>query len=140
MSTVLWANYLVDGQVTCAESDLYALCKFADKLDKICRQNGVLPFLDTHDSTDMQFNIGDAELPDGMESTDEIMAKDGTWVDAQAAVEMLETLLKVVRDENTRFGVLGNAHDEVVAELEESIAFAREAATRSARFNFALIM
>jgi len=140
MSTVLWANYLVDGQVTCAESDLYALCKHADKLDKVCRKNGVLPFLDTHDSTDMQFNIGDAELPEGMESTDEVMATNGTWVDAQAAVEMLETLIKVVRDENMRFGVIGNAHDEVVAELEESVAFAREAAARSAKFNFALIM
>ncbi|MDJ0747945.1 MAG: hypothetical protein QNJ11_00610 [Woeseiaceae bacterium] len=140
MSTVLWANYLVDSQVTCAESDLYALCKHADKLDKICRKYGVLPFLDTHDSTDMQFNIGDAEFPEGMESTDEIMAADGTWVDAQAAVEMLETLLKVVREENLRFGVLGNAHREVVAELEESIEFARAAAAKSAKFNFALVM
>ncbi|MDJ0794965.1 MAG: hypothetical protein QNI98_12080 [Woeseiaceae bacterium] len=140
MSTVLWANYLVDGQVTCAESDLYALCKYADKLDKVCRKNGVLPFLDTHDSTDMQFNIGDAELPDGMESTDEIMATDGTWVDAQAALQMLETLLRVVREDQTRFGVLGNAHDDVVAELEESIEFAREAAAKAAKFNFALVM
>ncbi len=140
MSTVLWANYLADGQVTCAESDLYALCKFADKLDKISRKNGVMPFLDTHDSTDMQFNVGDAELPEGMESTDELMAVNGNWVDAKAAVEMLETLLNVVRDERTRFGVLGNAHDDVVAELEESIEFAREAAARSARFNFALVM
>ena len=72
MSTVLWANYLLDGQVTCAEADLYALCKYADKLDKLCRKHNVLPFLDTHDSTDMQFNIGDAELPEGMESTDEL--------------------------------------------------------------------
>ena len=140
MSTVLWANYLVDGQVTCAESDLYALCKYADKLDKICRKNNLLPFLDTHDSTDMQFNVSDEELPDGMESTDELMAANGTWVDAQAALEMLESLLDVVRQEGTKFGVLGNAHDEVVAELEESIEFARQAASRSATFNFALIM
>ena len=140
MSTVLWANYLLDGQVTCAESDLYALSKYADKLDKICRKHNVMPFLDTHDSTDMQFNIGDAELPEDMESTDELMAISGTWVDAQAAVEMLETLLSVVRDEDTRFGMIGNAHDDVVGELEESIVFAREAAAKSARFNFALVM
>ncbi len=136
----MWANYLVDGQVTCAESDLHALCKHADKLDTICRKNDVLPFLETHDSTDMQFNIGDQELPAGMESTDELMAISGTWVDAQAAVEMLETLLKVIREENTRFGVLGNAHDDVVAELEESLEFARTAVASSARFNFALVM
>ena len=140
MSTVLWANYLVDGQVTCAESDLYALCKYADKLDRICRKHGAVPFLDTHDSTDMQFNIGDEELPEGVESTDEVMAANGTWVDAQAALEMLETLLKIVRDEGTRFGMIGNAHDEVVAELEESIEFAKQAAAKSARFNFALVM
>ncbi len=137
---MLWANYLVDGQVTCAESDLYALCKYADKLDKICRKNNILPFLDTHDATDMQFNIGDADLPEGMESTEELMATDGTWVDGQAALTMLETLLNVVREEDTRFGVLGNAHDDVVAELEESVGFAREAVAKSAKFNFALIM
>ena len=140
MSTVLWANYLVDGTVTCAESDLYALCKFADKLDKLCRKHGVMPFLDTHDSTDMQFNIGDGELPDGMEPTDELMAANGTWVDARAALEMLETLLRIVREEDTKFGIVGNAHDDVVAELEESIEFARQAAAKSARFNFALVM
>ncbi len=140
MSTVFWANYLVDGQVTCAESDLYAMCKYADKLDRICRKHGVLPFVDSHDSTDMQLNLGDDDLPDGVESTDEVMAANGTWVDAPAALEMLETLLDVVREEGTRFGMLGNAHKDVVSELEESIEFAKQAVAKSAKFNFALVM
>jgi hypothetical protein len=36
--------------------------------------------------------------------------------------------------------MIGNAHDDVVEELKESIAFAREAADKSAKFNFGVVM
>lgn len=140
MSTVLWANYLVNGVVTSDESDKYALYKHADKLDAICRDIGVLPFSEIHDATDARVNLGDAELPAGMESTDELMAKEGVWVGAHDALQMLEALLNKIETENIRFGVLQNAHDAVVEELKESISFAREAAGKSAKFNFGVVM
>lgn len=140
MSTVLWANYLADGKVVSDESDKYALCKFSDKLDGICDRIGTPQFSSLQDSTDMQFNIGDDDLPEGMTSTDELMAADGTWTDAAEARQMLEALLAAVQDERPRFGLFSDAIDQVIEELEESIEFAKQAEQKNAMFNFALVM
>lgn len=140
MSTVLWANYLVDGAVTSDQSDKYALCKHADRLDALCRDSGLTPLSEICDATDMRFNVEDIELPDGMESTDELMARDGVWIDAQSAVTLLEKLLGAVKSKKPRFGLLRDDYDDVVSELEESIAFARAAAAKGGRFNFAMVM
>jgi len=140
MSTVLWANYLVDGSVTSDEADKHALFEFTDKLDSICDRAAVTEFSTILDSTDMRINLDQLELAEGMESTDELMARDGTWVDAEIALRMLETLLSTIRSEKIRFGRLKNAHDDVVAELEESIDFVNRAVGRSAKFNFSIVM
>ncbi|MDX1527718.1 MAG: hypothetical protein R3337_03760 [Gammaproteobacteria bacterium] len=140
MSTVLWANCLVDGAVTSDQSDKYALFKHTDKLDVLCRDSGITPLSEVCDSTDMRFNVEDLELPDGMESTDELMARDGVWIDAQSAVTLLETLLGAVRSKKPRFGLLKDNIDDVVSELEESIAFAKAAAAEGAKFNFSIVM
>ena len=136
---MLWANRLLDGVVVSDRSDKQALCRFSDKLDTLCAECGVMRFSDTHDTTDARCNLGTLELPEGMQSTDELMAAQGVWVDAGDALRMLEALLARIRDGKIRFGLLGNAHDRVVRELEESIAFARELQALSARFNFAVV-
>ncbi len=74
MSTVLWANALVDGEVETSEYDLYALYKHSKKLDKLSKKLGTISFVSTHDFTDVQFNLSDDELPHGMESTDKATA------------------------------------------------------------------
>ena len=140
MSTVLWANGLADGKVVSDESDKYALCKFADKLDGICERIGVPQLSSLHDSTDMQFNLSEAELPAGMTSTDEVMAADGIWTDAAEARGMLEQVLQAVRDERPRFGMFSDAVNDVIAELEESIQFARKCEQQGAMFNFSIVM
>jgi len=140
MSTVLWANYLADGMVTSDASDKYALFEHTDKLDSVCRASGLAPFSEICDSTDMRFNVDDIELPEGMQSTDELMAQDGVWIEGKSAVEMLGKLLAHIKSNQIRFGLLKNDHDDVVAELEESVAFAKDAADKGAMFNFSIVM
>lgn len=140
MSTVLWANYLDNGEVVSDRSDKYALYRFTDKLDDICDRIGVPRLSSLHDTTDMEFNLGDAALPDGMRSTDELMAADGLWTDAAEARQLLEKLLQSIRDEQPRFGIFRDARDEVIAELEESIELVKEAEEKGALFNFAVVM
>ncbi len=139
MSTVLWANQLLDGAVTSDQEDRYALYRHLDRLDKVCRSLGITPLSEICDSTDMQFNLGDAELPEGMTSTNDLMARDGVWVPAVEAVALLEGLLAAVREKQIRFGILRDDHDEVVRELSESLAVARAAAAQGAKFNFAVV-
>lgn len=140
MSTVLWANYLDDGTVVSAEEDLYALYKYSNKLDKITRELGVTPFAEFQDTTDAEYNVSDEELPEGMESTNELMAIRGVWIESTEAVTVLESLVKHIESENIRFGLLSNAKDQVLQELSESISFAKKAAVIGAKFNFGVVM
>jgi len=140
MSTVLWANYLLDGVVTSDESDKHALYKHSDKLDSLAAATKLQAFSSLCDSTDMQFNLRDDELPDGVKSTNELMAQNGVWAASQDAVRLLEALLTEIQAKKTRFGLLRNDHDNVVLELQESLAFARKAAAMNAKFNFAIVM
>lgn len=140
VSSVLWANYLRGGRVVTDSSDKYALYKFSRKLDALCARRGVALLSSLHDTTDYLFNIGDSELPEGMEDTDQLMARDGLWVDSASAVHTLETLLETITSGQVRFGLMRDAHDDVVTELEEAIRFARTARDLGALFNFSVVM
>jgi hypothetical protein len=140
MSTVLWANHLAgDGQVTSDERDKWALYKHADRLDTLARRAKLGLFTSLLDHTDAQFNLSDAELPEGMRSTRELMARDGVWQRADDALAILDGLLAIVRERTPRFGLLKNDYDDVVAELAESSASARTAADAGAKFNFSVV-
>jgi hypothetical protein len=80
-----------------------------------------------------------ATLPDGIESTDELMAADGVWTDAGVAVDTLEQLLATIQEKHIVFGGKDDAHDAIVQELEESIAYAQEAAAVNGKFNFSVV-
>ncbi len=140
MSTVLWANMLHEGRVVCDERDKYALYKHSKKLDKLTRKLGVTSFLAAQDLTDAQFNLSNDPLPDGMESTDQLMAQSGTWLAAQDAIEMLERLIGHIRDEQVKFGLFRDDRDDVVRELEESLELARKADAVNGQFNFSVVM
>lgn len=140
MSTVLWANRLEDGQVTSDESDKYALHRHLPQLDRLAAAAGVAPLSSWCDSTDLRFNVEDIELPAGMSSTNEWMARDGVWVEADAAVRGLSALIATIESKRPRFGLLRNDCDAVLAELREAFAFAEDAAARGARFNFSVVM
>lgn len=140
MSTVLWANLLVSGEVKSDESDHAALYKHADKLDAIALSLALPSFHALCDTTDLRFNTTDMELPEGVESTHQVMATDGAWMERAAAIELLEALLKHVVEKRVRFGLLSNQHAEVVEELTEVLAFARAAPAEATRFNFSVVM
>ena len=140
MSTVLWANMLHEGRVVCDERDKYALYKHSKKLDKLTRKLGVTSFLAAQDLTDAQFNLSNDPLPDGMESTDQLMAQSGTWLAAQDAIEMFERLIGHIRDNSIKFGLFRDDRDDVLRELEESLELARKADAVNGQFNFSVVM
>lgn len=141
MSTVLWANHLLgNGEVASDESDKWALFKHADKLDKLAGGAKLAPFSSLLDHTDMQFNMSDDELPEGMQSTNEMMARQGVWKSADDALAILVGLLGEIQSKKPRFGMLKNDYDGVVTELSESIDYARKAKEAGAKFNFSVVM
>jgi hypothetical protein len=140
VSTVLWANELVGEVVTSDESDKYALYKHADKLDEIGQRITQKSFKSLCDTTDLEFNLGDDELPDGMTSTNELMARSGKWMAASEAASLLSSLITEIETRKLRFGLLKNDHDAVLAELKESLSYAQDAAAKGGKFNFSVVM
>lgn len=141
MSTVLWSNLLINGKVESDELDCHALYKHTEKLDQLTRELGLPSFQSACDTTDLQYNMSDdEELPEGMTSTDELMALKGQWLDFAYGIRMLEGLLANIRKEKVRFGLLSNQHDDVVEELELALAFARKGEGRAQKFNFSVVM
>lgn len=140
MSTVLWANVLINGEVKSDQNDLYALYKHSKKLDKLTKKLGTINFVSTHDFTDLQFNLSQDELPDGMESTDELMAENGVWVPASEARIMIEALIAHITSERVKFGLFKDDVKQVLSELNESLELARQAGSENAMFNFSVVM
>jgi hypothetical protein len=140
MSTVLWANVLVNGTVQSEQEDRVALYKHGDRLDGLCKSLGLPSFLAVCDTTDLRFNVEDLELPPGLSSTDQMMARDGAWMDLGEATDMLEKLPAHIRSKKVRFGLLSNQHDDVVVELTEVIAFAKTHVGTAQKFNFSVVM
>ena len=139
MSTVLWANLWIDGIVECESEDRAALYAHAKALDALTRKLGLPSFLALCDTTDVRYNLDEFDLPEGMTSTDQVMARDGAWLPLSDALAMLEGLLARVVEREVRFGWWRNAHGEVVAELRAVIAFARAAEGRAQKFNFGIV-
>lgn len=139
MSTVLWANLLVNGQVASDELDKFALYKHADKLDALGQKLGLGSFLDICDTTDLRFNADGFELPEGVGSTNEIMATQGAWLEIASAIKLLEGLLTHLHQNKVRFGLLKNDYERVLSELSEALAYVQTAERSDAKFNFGIV-
>lgn len=140
MSTVLWANVLVDDKVKSQQADHAALYRHAKKLDALTRSLALPPFESLCDTTDLRFNVENKELPAGMTSTDELMAVQGAWLPIAEAIRLLTALRDHVETTKPRFGLLGNQQSEVLRELDEALAFAIAEAAQASRFNFSIVM
>jgi hypothetical protein len=140
VSTVLWSNQLLNGVVISDESDKSAMQRHLQKLDSLCEASGVATISSFCDSTDAQCNLEILELPEGMDSTNALMAEQGVWIEADEAVKVLDTLIHKIRSEGTRFGLLRNDHDQILDELQESYDYAKSSAERGGKFNFSVVM
>jgi hypothetical protein len=140
MSTVLWANALIDGKVNSDESDKFFLYKHSKKLDKLSKRIGVISFSSVQDFTDVKINLGQNDSPDGMVSTDELMASKGVWVSGEQSVVMIESLMSAISSQEIKFGLFKDDSQEILRELEESLITAREAEKKNGMFNYSVVM
>lgn len=140
MSTVFWAYQLHQGEITCQEEDLFALYQHSRKLNDLCIKLGHVPLSEFIDHTDLKFNRSELALPDGCQSTKDLMRLSGVWIEAQSASASLYALRNFILENKTRFGLFSNQHLRVVEELDVLIPFVDGAVDRGAKFNLAVIM
>lgn len=122
------------------ESDKSAMRLYLKKLDGLCETAGVSTISSFCDPTDAQCNLEILDLPEGMDSTDALMAAQGVWIEADEAAKILDTLILRIRSEGTKFGLLRNEHDQILEELKESYDYAKSSAERGGKFNFSVVM
>ncbi|MBX3585446.1 MAG: hypothetical protein KF796_02290 [Ramlibacter sp.] len=139
MSTVLWANQLVNGEVVSENEDYYVLYKHGKRIDAICKELKLRPLTSFCDLTDVKFNNDESDLPPGAMSTNDVMKVSGVWIDGKEAHEVLDRVLQYVKEKSPRFGFLKNELSDVIDELEASIKFAEAAKTANAKFNFSVV-
>lgn len=139
LSTVLWANVLFGGVLRSEEQDYPALYKHAKKLDAISQTLSLPSFLAACDSTDARFNIEDLNLPEGAESTNDVMVATGAWISRADGFSLLQGLLTHIKTEKTRFGIFQNHHQAVVDELSHVLNFL-QAESGADKFNFCVVM
>lgn len=140
MSTVLWANVLVQGKVMSDKTDHVALYEHAARLDALAKSLNLPSFMEICDTTDLRFNIEDLELPVGVESTNEVMAVEGSWMPLPEAISLLRALRDHIFTNRVRFGIIRNHHARVLAELDDVAAFAEGELQHADRFNFCVVM
>lgn len=140
MSTVLWSNSLKNGEVSSDQENLHALYKHIEKLDAVCKKIGIQTISSICDNTNYLINLKLLEMPDSFENSEQLMVKQGIWVEAVEAKEILEKLLNHIELYKLRFGLFNNAHGDIVEELRTSSQFAHNAAKTGAKFNFAIVM
>ena len=136
MGMVLWANTLIEGKVSTDENDKFALYKHSDKLDKLSKQFDILQLSSLHDFTDMKWNMLDDDLPNGIESTTDLMAQEGIWVSGDEAVKVLESLLNLLTNDEVEVA----DRDEIFQELEESLVYTKKAKEQNGKFNYSVVM
>ena len=139
MSTVLWANLLVGAEVRTEQADRFALYKFGTKLEAMSKALGLTSFVGTWDHTDLRFNIEELELPPGATSTNDVMAKQGVWIETNEAVRLLKGLKDRIISENVRFGLLKNHSAELLEELTGVLTFISSQGSIPCKFNFCVV-
>ncbi len=78
-------------------------------------------------------------MPRGINSTDQLMAKNGNWIAAQDALLMLQKLIEHIEVNQVKFGLFNDDREQVLRELAESLDMARRADRVNGRFNFSVV-
>lgn len=138
MPTVLWSNKLIEGKVQSDQRDKFALYNHIEKLDRICIGLGEPIFSSIVDNTDLLCNIDQISLPEGMSTTDQLMAEKGVWLETEKASKLISSLIHKINADEIRFGILKNDRDILVDELRESLEFCNSEPV--GKFNFCIVM
>lgn len=139
MSTVLWVNLLAEGRVTSVESDLWALYRYADRIDGLCQGAGVAPLSRFHDHTDVVANLGPEAGIEEVPDTYALMAEQGQWFPPAAGLAVVTVLIANLRERPVRFGKLTNHYDDVRLELQAVRDTLERAELKGARFHLCVV-
>jgi hypothetical protein len=108
-------------------------CKASEELDKLAQSLGVRPLSDFIDTTDMQYNFSEEDLPESW------IAKNEKWFAPADALPSLTRIVERLKEGEIK-GIKEKLRPELIEELEDCLAKVSEAGKEADQFHFCLVM
>ena len=108
-------------------------CKASEELDKLAESLGVRKLSDFIDTTDMQYNMSDDDLPESW------IAENEKWFAPADALASLSKIVERLRLGEVK-GIKEKLRPELLEELEDCLNKVTEAERDSDQFHFCLVM
>jgi hypothetical protein len=108
-------------------------CKHAEALDKLATSLSVAKLSDFFDTTDLQFNMSDEDLPESW------IIENEQWFPTSDALIALNKIIENLKASDVKW-IKGNAKEELLEELEDCEAKVATAERENDLFHFCIVM
>lgn len=108
-------------------------CEASEELDALAKSLGVRMLSDFIDTTDMQYNMSEDELPESW------IAENEKWFAPADALPSLKKIIERLKSGKAK-GIEEDLRAELIEELEDCLAKVTEAEQDGDQFHFCLVM
>lgn len=108
-------------------------CRASEELDKLADSLGVRKLSDFIDTTDMQYNLSDDDLPETW------IAENERWFAPEDALPALRKIVERLKAGEVK-GIKEKLRPDLLEELEDCLAKVSEAQSEGDQFHFCLVM
>jgi len=108
-------------------------CEASEELDQLAKSLGVRMLSDFIDTTDMQYNMSEDELPESW------IAENEKWFSPAEALPSLQKIIDRLKSGKAD-GIEEDLRPELIEELEDCLAKVSEAGQEGDQFHFCLVM
>jgi hypothetical protein len=108
-------------------------CKLSDELDQLAESLGVRKLSDFIDTTDMQFNFSEEDLPESW------IAENEKWFSPADALPSLTKIVERLKSSAVP-GVKEKLRPALLEELEDCLSKVEEAQRQADQFHFCMVM
>ncbi|MES2820211.1 MAG: hypothetical protein V4812_14635 [Pseudomonadota bacterium] len=108
-------------------------CKLSEELDSLAESIGVRPLSDFFDTTDLQYNFSEEDLPETW------IAENEKWFSPADALPALRKVIERLKSGEVK-GVKEKVRADLVEELEDCLEKVTQAEHENDQFHFCIVM
>lgn len=135
MSDTIWVRRKSQAETDHSGDDFdhSLFCKSSEELDKLAQAIGVRRLSVFFDTTDLQFNMSDEDLPESW------IAENEKWFSPSDALPSLMKIVEHLKAGEVK-GIKEKSRPELLEELEDCLAKVSEAERENDQFHFCIVM
>lgn len=135
MSDTIWVSRKSQAGTENSGDDVdhSVFCKSSEELDKLAQVLGVRKLSDFFDTTDLQYNMSDEDLPESW------IAENEKWFPPSDALPSLMKIVERLKTGEVK-GIKEKWRPELLEEIEDCLAKVSEAERENDQFHFCIVM